>query len=64
MTVMAFLHRLFARIAGRDDGAGIGRLDAPALRDLGLSRSDLPAIRAGLIGGDASRRRRGAAERP
>lgn len=64
MTVMAFLHRLFTRIAGRDDSACIERLDARALRDLGLSRSDLPAIRTGLIGRDASRRPRGTEERP
>lgn len=60
---MAFLDRLLARIAQRRDRS-IEHLSAGALKDLGLSRSDLPAVRAGLIGRDASRRPRGAEERP
>jgi uncharacterized protein YjiS (DUF1127 family) len=46
------------RPAASLEAAPLGRFSATALQDIGLSRSDLPAIVAGMIGSDASRRQR------
>lgn len=42
----------------RSFGRHLGQPNAANLKDLGLSVSDLPAIRAGLIAQDSSRRQR------
>lgn len=39
-------------------------LDARALKDIGLRHGDLPALRAGLLERDTSRRCRGVERRP
>ncbi|OHC73142.1 MAG: hypothetical protein A3H93_02160 [Rhodocyclales bacterium RIFCSPLOWO2_02_FULL_63_24] len=56
--------RLLSRLAERLAARKPDRLDAAALKDIGISRADLPAIRAGVIFGDASRRPRWAERQP
>lgn len=46
------------RPAATLEAAPLGRFSAAALTDIGFSRSDLPAIAAGMIGRDSSRRQR------
>lgn len=62
MRLLDFLRALTRRRRRTEPGAE--RLDARALKDIGLSHADLPALRAGLLERDASRRCRGAESLP
>lgn len=62
MRLLDFLRALCRRQGRMEPDAD--RLDARALKDIGLSHADLPALRAGLLERDASRRCRATEVRP
>lgn len=57
MRLLDILRALWRRLERIEPDAD--RLDARALKDIGLCRADLPALRAGLLERDATRRCRG-----
>jgi hypothetical protein len=56
--VRAGLSQLMKLRPARPTPEGIGTLPAGALKDIGLARSDLPAIRTGQFFSDPTRRQR------